>query len=141
VVADGIVLPPKIVTDGQIILDDPATTIEVGLSYTHIVEPLPPSVIEQNGAGRAVRLVEAVFRIEGTAALRLDVGRGLRDIPLRQFGEDVILDEPPPRVNRDVRVHALGWQNDSSRPLWRIEHDMPLPFTLLSVTTELKIND
>lgn len=141
VVADGIVLPPKIVTDGQIILDDPATTIEVGLSYTHIVEPLPPSVIEQNGAGRAVRLVEAVFRIEGTAALRLDVGRGLRDIPLRQFGDDVILDEPPPRVNRDVRVHALGWQNDSSRPLWRIEHDMPLPFTLLSVTTELKIND
>ncbi len=141
VVADGIVLPPKIVTAGQIILDDPATTIEVGLSYTHIVEPLPPSVIEQNGAGRAVRLVEAVFRIEGTAALRLDVGRGLRDIPLRQFGEDVILDEPPSRMNRDVRVHALGWQNDSSRPLWRIEHDMPLPFTLLSVTTELKIND
>lgn len=141
VVADGIVLPPKTVADGQIVLDDPATMIEIGLPYTHIVEPLPPSVIEQNGAGRAIRLVEAVFRIEETAALRLDVGRGLRDIPLRQFGEDVILDEPPPRVNRDVRVHALGWQNDSSRPLWRIEHDMPLPFTLLSVTTELKIND
>jgi len=88
-----------------------------------------------------VRLVEAVFRIEETAALRLDVGRGLRDIPLRQFGIDVILDEAPPPVSRDVRVHALGWQNDTARPLWRIEHDMPLPFTLLSVTTELKVND
>jgi hypothetical protein len=88
-----------------------------------------------------VRLVEAVFRIEETAALRLDVGRGLRDIPLRQFGIDIILDEAPPPVSRDVRVHALGWQNDTSRPLWRIEHDMPLPFTLLSVTTELKVND
>lgn len=141
IVADGIVVPPQVVADGEIVLDDPASTVEVGLPYTHIVEPLPPSVLEQNGAGRALRLVEAVFRIEETAALRLDVGRGLRDIPLRQFGVDVILDEAPPRVSRDVRVHALGWQDDTARPLWRIEHDMPLPFTLLSVTTELKIND
>lgn len=141
IVADGIVVPPQVVEEGEIILDNPVSFIEIGLPYTHIVEPLPPSVLEQNGAGRAVRLVEAVFRIEETAALRLDVGRGLRDIPLRQFGIDVILDEAPPRVSRDVRVHALGWQNDTAKPLWRIEHDMPLPFTLLSVTTELKIND
>ena len=141
IVADGIVLPPQVVEDGRITLSDPVSFVEIGLPYTHIVEPLPPSVLDQNGAGRAIRLVEAVFRIEETAALRLDVGRGLRDIPLRQFGIDVILDEAPPRVSRDVRVHALGWQNDSSKPLWRIEHDMPLPFTLLSVTTELKVND
>lgn len=141
IVADGIVVTPQEVADGQIILDDPASLVEIGLPYTHIVEPLPPNVLAENGSGRAVRLVEAVFRVEETAALRLDVGRGLRDIPLRQFGIDVILDEAPPPVSRDVRVHALGWQNDTSRPLWRIEHDMPLPFTLLSVTTELKVND
>jgi hypothetical protein len=141
IVADGIVVPPQVVEDGQITLEDPVNFVEIGLSYTHIVEPLPPSVLAQDGAGWAIRLVEAIFRIEDTAALRLDVGRGLRDIPLRQFGIDVILDEAPPRVSRDVRVHALGWQNDSSRPLWRIEHNMPLPFTLLSVTTELKVND
>lgn len=141
IVADGIVVPPQVVEDGEIHLDEPASAVEVGLPYTHIVEPLPPSVLEQNGAGRSVRLIEAVFRIEDTAALRLDVGRGLRDIPLRQFGIDVILDEAPPRVSRDIRVHALGWQNDTARPLWRIEHNMPLPFTLLSVTTELKVND
>ena len=141
IVADGIVVTPRRVEAGQIILEEAASTVEIGLPYTHIVEPLPPSVLEQNGAGRAIRLIEAVFRIENTAALRLDVGRGLRDIPLRQFGIDVILDEAPPRVSRDVRVHALGWQNDTAKPLWRIEHDMPLPFTLLSVTTELKVND
>lgn len=141
IVADGIVVPPQVVEDGEIHLDEPASAVEIGLPYTHIVEPLPPSVLEQNGAGRSVRLIEAVFRIEDTAALRLDVGRGLRDIPLRQFGIDVILDEAPPRVSRDIRVHALGWQNDTARPLWRIEHNMPLPFTLLSVTTELKVND
>lgn len=141
IVADGIVVPPQLVEDGEITLEDPASHVEVGLPYTHIIEPLPPSVVEQNGAGRALRLIEGVFRVEDTAALRLDVGRGLRDIPLRAFGTDVILDEAPPRVSRDVRVHALGWQDDSAKPLWRIEHDMPLPFTLLSVTTELKVND
>lgn len=141
IVADGIVVPPQVVDDGEITLAAPARFVEIGLPYTHIVEPLPPSILEQNGAGRAVRLIEAVFRIEDTAALRLDVGRGLRDIPLRQFGVDVIIDEAPSRVSRDVRVHALGWQNDTARPLWRIEHNMPLPFTLLSVTTELKVND
>lgn len=141
IVADGVVLAAQIVTDGEITLDEPANLVHVGLSYTHIIEPLPPNILDQGGGGRMIRLVEAIFRIEETAALRLDVGRGLRDIPLRSFGIDVLLDEPPVPVSRDVRVHALGWQNDLSRPLWRIEHDMPLPFTLLSVTTELKIND
>ncbi|MCM2343312.1 MAG: hypothetical protein NDJ24_01980 [Alphaproteobacteria bacterium] len=141
IVADGVVVAPQLVVGGQITLAEPVQNIEVGLPYTHIIEPLPPSVLEQGGAGRAVRLVEAVFRLEQTAALRLDTGRGLRDIPLRQLGMDTILDSPPSRVSRDLRVHALGWQTDNHRPLWRIEQDMPLPFTLLSVTTELKIND
>ncbi|QQG36016.1 MAG: hypothetical protein HYS17_11025 [Micavibrio aeruginosavorus] len=141
IVADGVVMTSQTVTDGQLELEEPASSIEVGLPYTHTIEPLPPSILDQGGGGRAVRLVEAVFRIEKTAALRLDTGRGLRDIPLRQFGVDVILDASPPRVSRDVRVRALGWQGDGEQPLWRIEQNMPLPFTLLSVTTELKIND
>lgn len=141
VVANVIVVAPQTITSGQITLTDPASLVEIGLPYTHIIEPLPPSALEQNGAGRAVRLVQGIFCLEDTAALRLDVGRGLRDIPLRQLGTDIILDEAPPRISRDVRVHALGWQSDTAKPLWRIEHDMPLPFTLLSVTTELKVND
>ena len=73
--------------------------------------------------------------------MRLDVGRGLKDVPLRSLGEPQILDSPPPQVSRDVRIRALGWQANGSEPLWRIEQSIPLPFTLLSVTTELKIND
>jgi len=73
--------------------------------------------------------------------LRLDVGRGLHDIALRQLGEDPILDSAPPSVSGDIRVRALGWQPDGTRALWRIEQDVPLAFTLLSVTTEIKVND
>ena len=141
IVADGIVQNAKAVSEGVITLDSPATIIEIGLPYTHIVEPLPPSPLSSGGAGRAVRLVEAVFRIEDTASLRLDVGRGLNDVPLRDFDSSDILDAPITPVSRDVSVRAYGWSKDLTQPLWRIEQEAPLPFTLLSVTTEMKVND
>jgi hypothetical protein len=122
-------------------LDTPASEVEIGLAYSHKITPLPPSAFSATGSGRATRLVEAIFRLEKTSALRLDTGRGVRDISLRQFGDDTGLNTPPPRVSEDVRVRAFGWQEDLSKPLWRIEQDTPLPFELLAVTTELKVND
>lgn len=141
IVADGIVQDDQAVTSGAITLAEPANAVEIGLPYTHIVEPLPPSNTEDGGSGRMVRLVQAIFRLENTAALRLDVGRGLKDVALRQLGEDPVLDAPPPRVSGDIRVRALGWQSRGDQSLWRIEQSTPLPFTLLAVTTELKVND
>jgi hypothetical protein len=141
VVADGVVLDPHTVADGQVTLDEPATAVEIGLPYTHVIEPLPPAAIGEGAMIRKVRLVEAVFRLQDTKALRLDVGRGLKDVSLRRFGEAEILDEPPPMVNGDIHVRALGWQKQLADPLWRIEQSAALPFTLLSVMTEVKLND
>lgn len=141
VVADGMVLGGHTVTDGQVTLDEPAIAVEIGLPYIHVVEPLPPSAIGEGAMIRKVRLVEGVFRVQDTKALKLDVGRGLRDISLRQLGEEEILDAPPPSVSGDIHVRALGWQKELSEPLWRIEQSAALPFTLLSVMTEVKIND
>ncbi len=138
--ADGVVLSDETVVGGAVTLDKTASAVEIGLSYTHIIEPLPPAAVDSGGAGRATRLIEGIFRIEDTAAFRIDVGRGLKDVPLRDFGA-ALLDAPPPLVSKDLRIRALGWQADGSLPLWRIEQSLPLPFTLLSVTTELKVND
>jgi hypothetical protein len=141
ILADGRVHADQIVTGGQITLDEPANTIEVGLPYAHIIEPLPPSEIGSAGGGRRVRLIEGIFRLQDTQSLILDVGQGLNDTPLRQLGEDPVLDQAPPSVSGDIRIRALGWHNDPTQPLWRIEQSAPLGFTLLSVTTELKVND
>ena len=140
IIADDIVRNSQIVNGGSIMLDTAATKVEIGLPYTHIIEPLPPSTIANGGAGRAIRLIDAVFRVEDTSALRLDMGRGLDDVPLRDF-DDAILDSAINPVSRDITVKAFGWSKDQTKPLWRIEQDKPLPFTLLSVTTELKVND
>ncbi|MCK5285364.1 MAG: hypothetical protein KAJ86_07250, partial [Alphaproteobacteria bacterium] len=141
VVADGHVQSDKTVIDGAVTIDEAAISVEIGLSYTHKIEPLPPSAVGSAGGGRKIRLIEAIFRVQDTAALKLDVGRGINDIALRQFGEYPILDEPPPKVSGDIRVRALGWQKDGTSPLWRIEQEVPLPFTLLSVSAEIKVND
>jgi hypothetical protein len=140
-VADGIVYEDIVVTGGQVTLPDAVRKVEIGLPYTHVVEPLPPAAITSGAAVRKVRLIEAVFRMQETKALRLNTGRGFRDISLRQIVEEEILDAPPPSVSGDIHVRALGWQKELSEPLWKIEQSTPLPFTLLSVITELKIND
>lgn len=140
VVADGKVESDKTVTAGQITTDHPARILQAGLPFTHIIEPLPPSNISAVGYARAVRLVEATFRISNTAALTLDTGRGLKDISLRQLGQPTILDAAPPMVSGDIKVRAYGWKNDTSKPLWRIEQSLPLPFALLSVHTEVIAN-
>lgn len=141
IVADGVVLPEQTVASGQITLSIPALRVEIGLSYTHEVQPLPPSAVGDGQMIRKVRMTEAIFRVLDTKALRLDVGRGAKDISLRQIGEEPILDAPPPLVSGDISVRALGWKHDLSEPLWKIEQPAPLPFTLLSVMTEIVIND
>lgn len=140
VVADGIVRPGATVLLGRVTLDPPARHVAIGLPFTHRIEPLPPSLTGLNGEGTTLRLVEASFRLEDTAALRVDVGAGLYDLPLHRLGAG-LAEGAPPRISGDRKLRALGWARDLTRPLWRIEQDVPLPFTLLSVTLELKVND
>jgi hypothetical protein len=140
ILADEMLQAPKTVSGGSVTIDEAALTVQIGLPYTHIVEPLPPSNITDAASARKVRLVNAVFRLHETASLRLDTGRGLKDISLRQIGEDPVLDAPPPLVSRDIEVRAYGWRQDKTEPLWLLEQDAPFPFTLLSVTAGLKIN-
>lgn len=140
VVADGKVETNKTVSAGQITTDNPASTLQAGLPFTNIIEPLPPANISEIGYSRAVRMVEATFRIKDTAAITLDIGRGLKNISLRKLGEDTILDAAPPLVTGDIKVRAYGWKNDTSKPLWRIEQSLPLPFALLSAHTEIIAN-
>lgn len=140
VIADGTPAGTATVAAGRITLDTPAHSIQAGLPFSHVIEPLPVNPAAEGGAGRVVRLVEVGFRLEDTAALRVDVGAGLTDLPLHRFGPQPAGGVPVP-VSGDRRLRALGWRRDIDTPLWRIEQDAPVPFTLLSVTMELKVND
>lgn len=139
VLADGAVASDAVVEDGKVVLDHPASTVEIGLPFTHVIEPLPPVAAGSMGGGQAllVRLVRAVFRLHRTSALYVDTGGGSRPVPLKRL-PDGVLDAGPMPVSTDVTVRALGWHRDGTRPLWRIEQDTPLPFTILAVSAEQK---
>ncbi|WP_439579036.1 hypothetical protein [Elioraea sp.] len=140
VVADGALRGAQTVTSGAITTDPPARTVQAGLAFRHTIEPLPPELLTQYG-GRIgpVRLVSVTFRVLETAALAVDLGRGPEAVPLRRLGA-LLLDAAPPTFTGDKTIRALGWRRDTTRPLWRIEGDSPLPMTLLSVTTEMRLN-
>lgn len=141
IVADGVVRDPLTVANGQVMLDDPARSVQIGLPFTHVVEPLPVFLPGGNGVsqGTAVRLVKASFRLLATAALSVDTGQGLRSLPFKKFGIDA-LDSPITPMTGDKTVRALGWTRGEPVPLWRIEQSDPLPCTVLSVLTEISTN-
>lgn len=140
VVADGAPRGRQAVADGAVTTDPPARVVQAGLAYTHVIEPLPPELMTPYG-GRTgpVRLVSVTFRLLETAALAVDLGRGPEAVPFRRLGA-LMLDAAPPLFTGDKTIRALGWRRDTTRPLWRIEGDVPLPMTLLSVTTEMRLN-
>ena len=135
IVADGVVAPDAVVAAGKVTLAAPASAIQAGLAFVHAIEPLPPP-----GGGKPIRPVAVTLRLKDTAALRLDVGRGLADVPFRRFGSG-LLDGPALAFTGDMTVRAAGWRRGGTKPLWRIEQATPLPFTLLSVATEIAGNE
>ncbi|HTH18302.1 MAG TPA: hypothetical protein VL974_16710 [Magnetospirillum sp.] len=140
VLADGGVLETAMVADGAVILAEPACDVQIGLAYTHVIEPLPPVVQTATGAGTGLvmRLVRAHFRLLDTQALHIDTGKGLTAIPFRRFGKHQF-DAAPPPFSGDVQIRAIGWRRDAFQPLWRVAQDVPLPSTILAVATEMKL--
>lgn len=141
VIADGTPLGELVVSGGQVTLEVPASAVEAGLGFTHIIEPLPPTVASVSGGtqGGRVRPISFTFRVRNTAALRLDVGNGLQDVPFKRFGGDV-LDQPLAPFTGDKKVRAYGWRAGDVNPLWRIEQDTPVAFTLLAVASLISVN-
>ncbi|MEW5727051.1 MAG: hypothetical protein AB1918_04420 [Pseudomonadota bacterium] len=141
VVADGGAISTHTVAGGAVTLDEPASSVQAGLPYLLEIEPLPP-VTQGGGAGPGTiaRLVRACFRLLDTQALSIDTGRGLTSIPFRRFGRDRF-DASPPSFSGDVTIRAIGWKRDAFSPLWRVAQDVPLPCTVLAVSTEMKLTD
>ncbi len=141
VLADGAPRAPATVIDGAVTIDPPSNAVQIGLAYRHEIEPLPPDLITPSGTATGpLRLVAVTFRLLETAALSVDLGRGAEPVPFRRL-DTPLLDAPPAPFTGDVTLRGLGWRRDRLRPIWRIEGDTPLPMTLLSVTSEIRMTD
>ncbi|MEO1089168.1 MAG: hypothetical protein AAFX81_00925 [Pseudomonadota bacterium] len=130
VVADGLPVGALTVLGGSITTPAPATRIDLGLAYSHVVEPLPV-VVDQRRKATRFRPIKVVFELNETRALDVDVGEGLLPVPLDG--------EPAAAFSGPKPVMARGWRQRGNGPAWRIETSRPLPFELLSVTSDVKV--
>lgn len=140
IMADGIVLSDNTPQSSILSLPTPAQTIEIGLGYTHIISPLPPSIGANNAIApvSAYRLVKACFRVIDTNTLEIDTGTGVQqEMPyaLNRY----MLNSSVQKQTADIVIRALGWNRNPTIPPWRIIGDLPKPFKILSVTQDLKI--
>ena len=141
ILADGAVRPSAIVSGGAVTLTAPATKVAIGLAFMHEIEPLPADLITPAGSATGPsRLVAVTFRLLETPALNVDLGQGPRALALRRFNVDHF-DAPPTPFTGDATLRGIGWRRDRIAPLWRITGTAPLPLTLLTVTTEIRMND
>ncbi len=130
VFADGVFAGIFDLTAPILILEAPASNLELGIVYASEIEPvtalpaaagLPPDVV--------YRPLRVSFRLHEAARLFADIGRGLRELPL-----------PANPFSGDLSLRAFGWRRGRAQAPWRIVQETPLPFTLLSATTELEVN-
>jgi hypothetical protein len=138
-IADDLVIEPAVVADSEVTLTEPARSLTVGLPFAHVVEPLPAAFGPGRGQAPAYRPVRVTLRLFETQSLRIDTGDGLHEVVLNTVGGGPV-DRTPSPFTGDLALRALGWRRGAEQPPWRIEQDTPLPCTLLSATTEVKVN-
>lgn len=139
VIADDFSVGIHTVKNGTIELSEPASEIIIGYPYEHIIEPLPYML--DNGRPyppKALRVVQAMFRIINSRSFQIDIGGGSLEVPLKKMYKDRLLDAPANIYNGDVELRSLGWIKDMEKPIWSIKSSVPVSFTLLSAVVEVK---
>lgn len=138
IIADDVCVGLQMVENGKIKLDYPAKKVFVGLPFSHVVSPLPPFNLGGNvRASNAFRLIKAIFRVLETSFLEVDVGLGFKSAMPFTLGQNTLLQKRQIET-KDIILRGIGWKRNPLQPLWKIESAYPAPFSLISVTTEMK---
>jgi hypothetical protein len=139
VLADGAVHPDVVVSDGQIALQSPASTVQCGLAYEHAYKSL------KWDAGSPIGTAQGqIKRIDGVTLVLLDsmnarIGPSpdkLRAISFREVAH--AMNKPIPLFTGELFAEFDGDYATDTRVC--VRGDDPLPFTLLALAPHIKIN-
>lgn len=129
ILTDGAVHPERIVENGTIKLDYPATVIHAGLQYITIVKPMKIEAGAQAGSaqGQTKRIDKLIMRLFRTLGAK--IGRSmdkLDELPFRNFGG--LMDAPPELFTGDKGTAFRG-THDQDADIIAVQ-DQPLPFAV-----------
>jgi len=137
VVADGAVQGDLTPSSGSITLDKDTETGWVGLNYNPLIKTMPAAA--QGMKGEIMPLRKRWVRVRPlvleTLGLYISDGRVEVFIADRQFDIDNLDAAPNARSGISQGVKFLGWTYTAELSLYQKD---PLPFTILSLSTELK---
>lgn len=140
ILADGAVMPPRVVENGMIELDMPSTHVHVGLPYVSDLEPLPPEGLIEDVAsiGKARRITRVRVRLYKTLGLWLGPDAdNLYEVPFRTMSDDVGTALPLWSGDKELPLNAAL---DSATTACLRQVD-PLPMTVLAVAFEIEGGD
>lgn len=138
ILADGAVMAPRTVQNGEIELDAPASKVKVGLAYSGQLETMPIEIISEQGSSmaRKKRVTGADILLYDTvsAAIGLNFDR-LENIKWRSIEPMASPLEPH---NRWHRINLAGLSESMATIC--VESKAPLPLTVLALTPEFDVN-
>ncbi len=138
VLADGAVQTEKIVKNGQIILDAPASIIHAGLLFSSVLQTMPLTGIGQDGVSEESkkRVCGVMLRLYKT--LGFSIG-GDNDAEMQSFRTTSdAMNAPPALFSGDKKVAFQGkWERMSTI---RLEQNQPLPLTVLGIFPVVSTN-
>lgn len=140
ILADGAVVPDKVVASGQITLPDAATKVHAGLSFTSRLKTMRIEAGAQDGTaqGKRKRIHRATVRLFRTLGLKIGTDAAKLDIVPFRTGADM-MDSAPPLFSGDKRVALRGGWNTEGRVV--IQQDQPLPMHVIALMPQLQTND
>ncbi len=140
ILADGNVMSPQIVVNGQITLQAPAGTITVGLPYVAQMQSLP--MMPQSMAMQAIdyrKTLKAIsLKVEDTRGLK--VGPNFNTMTeIKEWGPTVDMGGPIPLTTGTQRL--IVYQQYTVDDNVCIQADQPLPCTILGISPEMSLGD
>jgi hypothetical protein len=137
VLADGNVLPDKVVTDGVIELGVAATRVIAGLGFTCVAKTLPLNIASVVIEGRRKRVMGLGMRLHEARGLKSGTSRTklyeMKERTTEAYGEPTNLISGFKTVLVQPR-----WDEDGST---YVVQDQPLPASILGIVTSMEVGD
>lgn len=138
ILADGSVEPSQIVTNGKIVLDEPASVVHVGLPYSCDAQTLPLAMALQDGSyGTTHRknVISMIFRVVNSSGLKAGPSfDDLTEYPARAMEPP---GTPPQPITDEIEVRVnAAWANSGQTC---IRQDQPLPAKVIGLTTKVEL--
>ena len=136
ILADGCVLPQRVVTGGKVTLTQPSSHVIVGLPITAALQTLPVAIQLQDGSfgmGHMKNVNDVYLRVHKSSGVF--VGPDFENLVEYKQRTDEPYGSPPALMSKEIALSTISQWNDSGQIC--VRQTDPLPLTIVSLCWDL----